>query len=84
MIQKLDQSPRLIRLLNRTSNVFAKRRGLPVIVGLVLIIVSFVLALVNFSTESESKLLSLVQIITHHVGLILALVGLLLSQPLGN
>jgi hypothetical protein len=82
MIQKLDQSPRLIRLLNRTSNVFAKRRGLPVIVGLVLIIVSFVLALVNFSTESE--LLSLMQIITHHVGLILALVGLLLSQPLGN
>jgi hypothetical protein len=53
-----------------------------VIVGLVLIIVSFVLALVNFSTESE--LLSLMQIITHHVGLILALVGLLLSQPLGN
>jgi hypothetical protein len=82
MIQKLDQSPKLIRLLNRTSNVFARRRGLPVIIGLVLIIVSFLLALINFGAESQ--MIGLLQVITHHVGVILALVGLLLSQPLGN
>lgn len=82
MMQKLDQSPGLIRLLNRTSTIFARRRGLPVIMGIVLVAISLILALVNLSVESQ--LLGLLQIVAHHVGVILALVGLLLSQPLGN
>ncbi|XWX05047.1 hypothetical protein VZO05_05715 [Aggregatilineales bacterium SYSU G02658] len=82
MMQKLDQSPGLIRLLNRTSNVFARRRGLPVMIGIVLIAISLILAVVNLN--GDSQLLSLLQIVSHHVGVILALVGLLLVQPLGN
>lgn len=82
MMQKLDQSPGLIRLLNRTSNVFARRRGLPVMIGIVLIAISLILAVVNLN--GDSQLLSLLQIVAHHVGVILALVGLLLVQPLGN
>ncbi len=82
MMQKLDQSPGLIRLLNRTSSVFARRRGLPVITGIALVAVSLILALINLGAESQ--LLSLLQIIAHHVGVILALIGLLLVQPLGN
>lgn len=82
MMQKLDQSPGLIRLLNRTSTIFARRRGLPVIMGIALVAVSLILAIINLSADSQ--LLGLLQIIAHHVGVILALVGLLLSQPLGN
>ncbi len=82
MMQRLDQSPGLIRLLNRTSNVFARRRGLPVMIGIVLIAISLILALVNLNANSQ--LLSLLQIVAHHVGVMLALVGLLLVQPLGN
>jgi hypothetical protein len=82
MMQKLDQSPGLIRLLNRTSTIFARRRGLPVLMGILLVVVSLILALINLSAGSQ--LLGLLQIVAHHVGVILALVGLLLAQPLGN
>lgn len=82
MMQKLDQSPGLIRLLNRTSNIFARRRGLTVMIGLMLIAISLILAVVNLNANSQ--LLSLLQIVAHHVGVMLALVGLLLVQPLGN
>lgn len=82
MMQKLDQSPALIRLLNRTSTLFARRRGLPIIVGIVLIAISLLLGLLNLN--AQSSVLSAIYLVTHHVGIIISLIGLLLAQPLGN
>lgn len=82
MMRKVDQSPTLIRLLNRTSSVFARKRGLPTVIGILLIVVSMVLALVNLTAPSVG--LAALQTIALHVGLLASLLGLLLAQPLGN
>ena len=81
-MKKIHESPLLIRLLNQTSSVFARRRGLPVIVGVALVVISMLFALLNLALNSPG--VAALQIIFHHVGVITALVGLLLSQPLGN
>lgn len=82
MMQKIDQSPALIRLLNRTSTVFARRRGLPVVIGIVLIAVSLILGLLNVGAGSQ--MLEVLYLITHHIGILMSFIGLLLAQPLGN
>lgn len=82
MMRKVDQSPTLIRLLNRTSSVFARKRGLPAVIGIIFIVISLVLALVNLTVQSPA--VEAVQIVFHHVGLLAAIIGLLLAQPLGN
>lgn len=81
-MKKIDESPLLIRLLNQTSGVFARRRGLPIVVGIALLVVSMLLELINLSANSTG--LASIQVITHHLGIIIALVGVLLAQPLGN
>lgn len=82
MFKRIDSSPALARFLERLSASLARRRGLPVIVGVLLIAVSFVVQLVNVYAPSQT--LDLVWTITHHLGLIIALIGLLLVQPLGS
>ena len=40
MINKIDQSKRLARLLDVTSAGLARRRGLPIVIGILLVIVA--------------------------------------------
>ena len=47
MFRLLDQSPRLARLIEALGNFLARQRGLPVVVGIVLVMVSLVVQLVN-------------------------------------
>ena len=82
MFKRIDRSPTLARFLERLSATLARQRGLPVIIGVLLIAISFVVQLVNVYAPSQT--LDLVWTITHHLGLIIALIGLLLVQPLGN
>jgi hypothetical protein len=82
MLRRLDQSEFLINLVNRLSDFLARRRGLPIIVGIVFIAIGFVLQLLNVAIGSN--VLDILQIIFHDVGLILALVGILLTEPLGG
>ncbi len=82
MFKRIDRSPALARFLERLSAALARQRGLPVIIGVLLIAISFVVQLVNVYAPSQT--LDLVWTITHHLGLIIALIGLLLVQPLGN
>jgi hypothetical protein len=82
MLKRLDQSQFLIRLLQRLSTLLARQRGLPVIVGIVLIAMSFLLDLLLIG--SPSPLLAVAQTICHHLGLLIALVGVLLSYPLAE
>jgi hypothetical protein len=82
MFKRIDQSPFLAKLIAFISEFLAKRRGLPVILGIVLLLGSLVIQLVD--VYAESKFLQSIGIILQNIGIIVALIGLLLSEPLGK
>lgn len=82
MFKKIDQSQFLIKLLQRLSNFLARKRGLPIIVGIFLLVLAFILELINMSVQLQW--LELTRVILHYVGLLSALIGLLLAEPLGK
>lgn len=82
MFRWIDRSPRLSRFIESLSEFMAKRRGLPVVLGIGLIVISFLLQILDVYTES--KLLHLASVITLNVGILASLIGLLLSDPLGK
>jgi hypothetical protein len=82
MFKRIDQSSFLARFIAFISEFLAKRRGLPVILGIVLVIVSLVLQLID--VYAESKMLQLLGILSQNLGIVIALIGLLLSEPLGK
>lgn len=82
MFKKLDESKFLIRLLERLSNLLAKQRGLPVVIGIFLIIVGFVLQIINVA--ADNSFVELLGVIAHNAGVLIALIGLALATPLGK
>jgi len=82
MFRYIDRSPALAKLIASLSEFVAKRRGLPVVLGIVIVTVSFAIQLLD--VYSESKALHLIGVITHNVGVLTALIGLLLAEPLGK
>lgn len=82
MFKRINQSTRLATWIEALSGTMAKRRGLPTLIGVGLIIISFVIRLIDI--YAGSQLLELLWVITHHLGIIIAFIGLLLVQPLGN
>jgi hypothetical protein len=82
MFQSLDESPWLNRMLQRVSTLLAKQRGLPVVIGIALFVFGFILQVLNLALQSP--VVEFLQIILHNVGILIALVGLLLSEPLGR
>lgn len=82
MFRRIDQSTFLIRRLEWLSTFLARRRGLPIIIGIALIAVGAIFEVVNIAAGSSA--LHVVHVVMHNVGLIAALIGLLLSEPLGR
>lgn len=82
MFKRIDRSRTLGRWLERLSATLARQRGLPVVVGVAFIAFSFIISFVNVYVDS--RLLELIWSVAHHLGLIVALVGLLLVEPLGK
>lgn len=82
MLKWIDRSPALAQLLEKLSSLLARQRGLPVIIGIILVSISFVIQLVNLA--AHSALLDLLWTICHHLGIIIALIGILLVEPLGQ
>lgn len=82
MFKRIDSSPALSRFLARFTERMAKQRGLPVVIGILLIVVSLIVQSVNVYTQSQ--VLELIGVIVHHVGLLTALIGLLVSEVLGD
>jgi hypothetical protein len=82
MFKSIDRNERLLRLVKRLSTALARHRGLPVVIGIALVIVSFILQTIN--VFSSSQVLSLLGVIILHVGVLTALIGLLLAEPLGK
>lgn len=82
MLKRLDESAILTRLLENTSNSLARWRGLPVVLGIVLIIISMVLQSVD--VYSANRIVTLAGVITHNLGVLIALIGLLIATPIGK
>ncbi len=82
MFRWIDRSSVLARLLENLSSSLAKRRGLPIVLGVLLIIISFIVQLLNLVAPSGA--LDLIWTITLHTGLLFALIGVLLVEPLGG
>jgi vacuolar-type H+-ATPase subunit I/STV1 len=82
MFKGIDRSPAISRLIENTSAGLAKKRGLPIIIGVFLVIVSFIVQLINLAFPSPT--LDLIWTLTHHLGLVIALIGILLVEPLGQ
>jgi len=82
MFKRIDRSRTLGRWLEWLSATLARQRGLPVVAGVGFIAFSFIVSVVNIYVDS--KLLELVWSVTHHLGVIVALVGLVLVEPLGK
>ena len=82
MFKGIDRSPALAHFLENLSASLARRRGLPIIIGVLLVAISFIVQLVNVYNPSQT--LNLLWTITHHLGLLFALIGLLMVEPLGQ
>jgi hypothetical protein len=82
MFKRIDESSWLANRIARFSEFMARRRGLPVVIGIGLVIISFVLQLVDVYATSQT--LHLIGVITLNAGILIALIGLLLADPLGK
>jgi hypothetical protein len=82
MFRLVDRSSRLAKMIAGLSEFMAKRRGLPVVMGIALVIISLVIQI--FDVYSGSPTLHLIGVIVQNVGILIALIGLLLSEPLGK
>ena len=82
MFKRIDRSETLLKLLARVSDLFAKQRGLPIVIGIALVIVSFVIQTID--VFAGSQLLELLGVITHNLGVLIALIGVVMMIPLGR
>lgn len=82
MFKRIDRSKFLIRILQRMSTLLANNRGLPIVVGIVMVAIAFIIQLIYLFSPTPA--LALLHAIFHHLGIILALLGLLLSYPLAE
>jgi hypothetical protein len=82
MLKWLDRSRTLSRLLEAVSATLSRRRGLPVVTGIICVLISFGLQAVNVFAPSQA--LELAGVIMLHVGILLALIGLLMAEALGG
>ncbi|MDX2160628.1 MAG: hypothetical protein SF162_04820 [bacterium] len=82
LFKLIDRNRDLSRFLESLSSNLAKQRGLTIVIGVLLVIVSFIVSLVNLAVPTP--VLDVIWSVTHHLGLIVALIGILLVQPLGQ
>lgn len=82
MFRRLDRSAALLKLLAWFSEFLAQQRGLPVVIGIVLIVAALVVQVID--AFSGSRALEVIGIVLHSLGVLIALIGLLLAIPLGK
>jgi len=80
MFRWLDESTLLNKILPKISSVASKNRGVPILVGIVLVIIAFIVQLIN--VIAGSLVLEFVYVVFHNVGILTALIGFLLIEPL--
>lgn len=90
LFSRLDKNPYLARLLAFVSTTLAVQRGLPMLAGTVLVVLSclasvILLPLVVAITEASGWwLLLLIPALLLHLGVIVAFIGFMMAAPLGK
>ena len=82
MFKRIDESQFLIEKLKQLSDLLARQRALPIIVGIACVVASAVLEYINLGLNST--FVEVFQIFFHHFGIVTALIGILVIQPLGD
>ena len=82
MWKRIDESPTLNQLIKFLSNSLAQQRGLVPVIGVGLVMIGWILLLVNVFIES--RWLEFPGILLQGLGVMAALIGLLLAEPLGK
>lgn len=82
MFKFIDRSPLLSNLIDTLSNLLARQRGLPIIIGIVLLFLGFVFQLINFF--APGAFVEFMSIVFNGVGILSALIGVVLATPLGR
>lgn len=82
MFKRLDRSSALARIIASVSEFMAKRRGLPVVIGIIIVILSFLVQLID--AFAPSRFLNILGIVMQNSGILIALIGLLLAEALGK
>jgi len=80
--RSLDESPRLRSLIQWLSNSLAAQRGVPLLAAIVLTVLSLVVHILWIATGST--LLGVVGFVVLHLAILVALIGILLAEPLGR
>ncbi len=82
MFKRIDRSQTLLNLLAKISDLFAKQRGLPVIIGVFFVVISMIVQ--SIAVFTDSTLIEFLGVITHNLGVLIALIGMLMVTPLGG
>lgn len=88
LLRWVDRNAALNNFLTKLSTMLSINRGLPMLVGTVLVTISLVVSaivipVIAFSTDTIWLLLCLPAAILH-LGLIVAFIGFMVSAPLGR
>lgn len=82
LINRLNRSQALGRLINFFSTRLAHYRGVPILVGLILTVISFITHLIAAMTGSTAW--QVVASTLLHAAIFVGLLGILLAEPLGK
>lgn len=82
LAEKLNRSQRLGRLISFFAGRLANYRGAPIVLGILLVFISLGIQIVAVLTALKGLLLA--GIIILHIAIIIALLGVLLAEPLGK
>lgn len=79
---RVDRSENISRLITTFSHGLASRRGLPVLLAIILTVIALVINLVW--VISENKLLGICGLSILHIAVFIGFLGVLLAEPLGR
>lgn len=82
MFRRIDRSKLLLKLLSNTSNLLATKRGKIILWGIGFVIVGFGLQVINITLDNA--IIELLAVITHNLGVLIALITFLLAAPMGK
>ena len=82
MFRRIDRSQFFLRMMARMSDLFSHKRGLPIVIGIVF--VAFSLVVQSFAVFTDNNFIEFLGVITHNLGVLIALIGIVLVTPLGG
>ena len=82
MFKRIDRSKWLIGLIAKSSDLFSRQRGLPIVVGLILVALGLIFQVINIISAND--VIAVLGVTFNGLGVLIALIGVLLVVPLGG